>query len=560
MAMNDQNGKKRRLGDDDVDDSPTISSAEVMRMMKTMQEEIDSMKHRMNEMDGQLVQKTEEINSMKHKMIEMECQLLKTDQIESECNELRSHNANVVVPLLSQIAQATAQISTANEIAVKALDDMKEMAKSTKNSLRYHRQLIDNTRWEYSAEPIANSYWIDNGYDQDDIGHITTMIQRMKDSTIAMRRGHGFPFAGFLYGDDSDEGETFQWDEALHSHWREFCDSLFQYRHYLNQCPDNHDFGVYLCNIELLEAPNQCSLLEIALKGVPFKDLTLHYNNSGYRLVNLVASVMKNNRQCEQLSLVGNQFEGTDDFTLGVYNRFWDTISDHPSLRRLNLSNCFNGSITGICHPALLSDAIPKLSNLAQIELKDNRITGEKVTFIANFLRNNTCLVELDLSGNPINDEDAGVIADALASNNTLQFAMVYGSPGMTEIGARALRKAVYDETSLNSIVDSNHVCHIKSYWDLTECNSKRDPKENRKRKLLRAFHRNRMLAAPDLIDRGLPEEKGGLAQKLMPLVLELVQDSFYGDTSSLSLVYTIIPFFITCVYNHERLEDAIAV
>ena len=69
--------------------------------------------------------------------------------------------------------------------------------------------------------------------------------------------------------------------------------------------------------------------------------------------------------------------------------------------------------------------------------------------------------MKLSLETNNLNDEDAVLISRALKHNTNLK-ELWLGGNNITEVGNGALRKAVYDTTSLNTVSESNHTCFIK--------------------------------------------------------------------------------------------------
>ena len=98
------------------------------------------------------------------------------------------------------------------------------------------------------------------------------------------------------------------------------------------------------------------------------------------------------------------------------------------------------------------------------IDLEDNSIQTGGGTAIPDFITKNPSLQKLCLTKNNLNDEDATLISLALKHNTNLKWIHLERN-GITEIGERALTKAIYDPTSLNSVADSNHtVCRIDGF------------------------------------------------------------------------------------------------
>ena len=94
----------------------------------------------------------------------------------------------------------------------------------------------------------------------------------------------------------------------------------------------------------------------------------------------------------------------------------------------------------------------------------------------------NSVLETLQLYRNQLDDNDAIAIAGALKYNTSLRDLQLT-SNNISKIGWAALRKAEFDDTSLNSAADSNHTCAIwyppedeEIQWlDTSEMNGDRD-------------------------------------------------------------------------------------
>lgn len=347
-----------------------------------------------------------------------------------------------------------------------------------------------------------------------------------------MRHGRHFE-DGLSVGSGLDWNEEGQaplpWLDLMYGHWSEFADALAQYRFYLDQCPNRNEFSLYFGGVVLM--PYVLEMLQKALRGIHLDELELEYNDSGHSLISFVANVLKSDPGCRLLSLTGNPFEQNDESN----DLLFEAIGNLPLLRTLNMNNCFNGSpfhlsVINPSSSALLGRALPNCRQLNRMDLRSNDISGESVSYIADFLATSPNMIELDMYDNPLNDQDAAKIATALGTNRTLRLLQVGGSKSkVTEVGARALRKSVYgDEKSLNSIANANHVCDIRSNWRLTCCNSKDEsPQQNRAWKIYHALKReynNNCADALELIDRELPDNETDLAVKLMPQLLHCIQ------------------------------------
>ena len=98
---------------------------------------------------------------------------------------------------------------------------------------------------------------------------------------------------------------------------------------------------------------------------------------------------------------------------------------------------------------------------LRVVNLSANNISTGGDTFISDFLADNPMLKYLFLDGNQLDDNDAIAITGALKHNDNLR-ALQLRNNNLSRVGWAALRKAEFDDTSLNSASDSNHSCTIK--------------------------------------------------------------------------------------------------
>jgi hypothetical protein len=139
-------------------------------------------------------------------------------------------------------------------------------------------------------------------------------------------------------------------------------------------------------------------------------------------------------------------------------------VVSHPSIDRICLENCLLGEdINGydvLCY--LLTSG----KSFEFIEFDKNNICTGGGTAIPDYIATNPPTTRLHLTYNQLNDNDAILIARALKQNNILREIRIGGNM-ITHIGKEALLKAVYDPTSLNSISDSNHSCHIFGVVDV---------------------------------------------------------------------------------------------
>jgi len=130
-------------------------------------------------------------------------------------------------------------------------------------------------------------------------------------------------------------------------------------------------------------------------------------------------------------------------------------------LETLNLSDNF------LCDRAVIHLAetmmISEFKSLTRLDLSLNYIGVRGAEALAEVVAYNSTLEHLLLRSNSVGDLGATLFASALKTNDTL-LELNLGYNGITSVGMKELRTAVYDTTSLNSLVTSNHTVSILFY------------------------------------------------------------------------------------------------
>ena len=287
--------------------------------------------------------------------------------------------------------------------------------------LKYHDILLQNQKWVYSAPRPSTEYW--STLDEDE--QAEKFLKQIQQCTEEMRYGTG---------DGKFEiNADIPYNEELLPHWKEFANALEQYHHHLKQTPELRDNAeLHLFNMEM---PDEViDLLSKALKSTHFKYYT----------------IMK------QFTVVYNPINSMDDI-----NKLCKILKEHPSIEILALSGCSGEDINGYEMLQLVMNA--GKNKLKNVRLSKNNISteGGGGTFISDFLAKSTVLQALTLEGNQLDDQDAIGIAGALKHNANLRFLRLVRN-GIAKTGWKALRKAEFDDSSLNAAADSNHRCSIK--------------------------------------------------------------------------------------------------
>jgi len=337
-------------------------------------------------------------------------------------------------------------------------NDQHETWKDTraiKSALKYHRNLTRNqNNWVNPVPRVPSSYWISNGYDDNEVEDMKALVRNIRDETRHMR----------VDGDDgrivlrvpTADQLIIPHDAAFLPHWEEFADALNAYRYFVNQSSrlDYIDPELHISGIQL---PNQVlQLVEDALEYNCFNKIFLECNGGGRDIISFAKKVLEDNMYLEKLCLKNNPIESHHDF-----NELVNAVSDHFSLKRLGLPS----SCRDLDYNTLIS-IFSQCEQLILIDLSHNNIITMGNTFLGNFLGTNSTLELLDLKDNNLIDFDAKSIARALATNSTLRYLDVRDN-NFTDIGRGEFLNAVFNSKSLNTVADSNHPCEINcdSEW-----------------------------------------------------------------------------------------------
>ena len=330
-----------------------------------------------------------------------------------------------------------------------------------------------NMDWKYSApDPPSDSYWIEQGYDygdeditdEDYIENINEhFFQYAKEQSEKLRYGT----FGLSPEDDSDDLIQFgcynedadepliRYDVALLPHWVEFCSSMKSWLSSVNgTIEETFPFRVYLCNIEM--PSNVLKLLRECLEQMGLghvEDLQLWRNDfQGSNGIDFAIEVMQSQKKMRYFSYQRNPVDNGQDC-----QRLVDAIVSHPSL-----SNCYfdglcegerNGHDYLVC---LLSKEV-----LKEVSFENCGVDTGGQSALFDIVKLHPKLDCLRLDNNKLNDKDAVHLADALRHNRILKGLWLNGNQ-FTKSGEEILKKVIYDDSSLNALADSNHVCTIE--------------------------------------------------------------------------------------------------
>ena len=158
-------------------------------------------------------------------------------------------------------------------------------------------------------------------------------------------------------------------------------------------------------------------------------------------------SFVKDNTRLQKFVLGMQELEN-----VSIANSLANAVNDHPSLEVIGLIQC------GLNNATVLRIILEGCARLNSISIQDNNLGSESAAVIADFIRSNHQTEVLDFSRNNIKDNDIELIASALMNNTNLSQLNLKDND-ITEEGEKHILKAVFDPTSMNSIIESNHTC-----------------------------------------------------------------------------------------------------
>ncbi len=373
------------------------------------------------------------LDTMMQMMSRMEKKLTTVSSLESRCERLEAECSSLK----------------------NTLSDVKKIQHG---QFEYNNMLVRNQSWKYKAQVYSEEHWENNGYDEDVAEYLTNGSDCLKDSTEIMRRGE-FPCCG-----NNTKGIDLEWNEGdpilsrdaisnMRPHWEEFAQALKQLTPAFGVLPDDCKTYFTFENIQLDRfIPG---LLQDALMNKPFQTLRF-MNKTGARdnegmSVTSIMDIVDSNKHLRKLTIENTRIR------LDHIARICSAVR-YGSIVDLNLLYCFENGLGDEMVTSLLTSG--GLGKLERLDLDSNGITSNGITLLADFLATNPMLKELDLrnNDNSLSGDCVDLLANALRNNKSLRSLQLYGNT-ISDDGDEALRLVVHDDSSLNSIADSNHSC-----------------------------------------------------------------------------------------------------
>ena len=226
---------------------------------------------------------------------------------------------------------------------------------------------------------------------------------------------------------------------------------------------------------------------------------------------------------------------GWDTIDESVATPLSDAVKNHPTLDQIGFAKC------GLDNVAVLKIILEGCKTMKHLALTADNLGSEAVATITDFIRSNHHIERIMMKECNITDTEAILFASVLMQNTSLKSINLQNN-NITEAGEKTLLKALFDPTSMDSIVESNHTSRVYTY----ECTSataraQRPPLEqevlrtNRKNKdisierkiSIQQKIRRKVVLALCGVDGGLFDLShfNDLPLQLMPRVLELIQE-----------------------------------
>ena len=293
-----------------------------------------------------------------------------------------------------------------------------------------------------------DEYWRSKGYEDDAIHNLNEyFFENFKRAVSEL--AHGVT-CDYIYVGNAD------YDEDLLPHW----EALF--RSFQNINP--HDAGVELCiqSIELNEELMRRICYFVRNMNISQVDFSHNGFTNLHGAISELGNALKSSK-LKSLQWDRNPIASTEDMTL-----FTRVLSQNNAVDEL----IFNGNGNENTH-ALMAGV--DFSTYKILNLGGNSLQTNGRTDIPDLIATDPPLESLWLKSNRLNDDDAVLIAQSLRGNTHLKDLDVRKN-NIQERGMRALFEAVNDTSTLNALSDSNHSCclfGLSNDFDLEAINSK---------------------------------------------------------------------------------------
>jgi len=248
--------------------------------------------------------------------------------------------------------------------------------------------------------------------------------------------------------------------------------------------------------------------------------LTLYRNDLGNEGYQRLSSFLEGNTRLEKLAIVQNVI---DD--LSAARVFSLAVKNHAALKQLVLCRLNNISILG--------ELLEGCGGIEALGIIRDGFGSEGVNLLANFIRNNKNIEELRFDGNKITDSDVEILLAAISKQSTNLKRLNLKDNDITLKGDINLLKVMFDPTSMDSIINSNHSCRVYTDTKNRSIVAQRPPLEqevlniNEGKYTIGQKIRKKVVLALCGVDGGVFDLShfNDLPLGVMPRVLELIQE-----------------------------------
>jgi len=196
------------------------------------------------------------------------------------------------------------------------------------------------------------------------------------------------------------------------------------------------------------------SILDImfpTFQSMNLNHIVLSYTRLGVEGLLRLTYFVKDNASLKHLTI------GGEAINLAIATSLSNALNNHPTLERITLLKC------GLDNAALLTTILRGCKGLHKVRICVEEFGPDSIGVLAEFISCNHPIECIDLGFNNISNRDTVVLASALKENTNLKWLNLKKND-ITEEGDKNLLKAVFDPTSMDSIVNSNHVCRAYTY------------------------------------------------------------------------------------------------
>ena len=365
------------------------------------------------------------------------------------------------------------------------------------------------------ASIIPASYWSSIGYTEDNALAMERLQENMKEYCDG-----GGETTIRIYGRGE---EVLPHHDMMLPHWKKLAKSLSG-RTSIN--------SIQICSVSL-----PISVLDVmfsALHSVDITQLVLDGTDLGKVGLHRLISFLGDNKSLRYLGI------GEDLLNdISIASSLSDSIQNHPSLERVGLSSC------GLNNYDVFEKVLEGCTGLESLSCTFEE-SGLDVTGLSNFIGSNHRLERIMMKQCNISDNDILLLASALKMNTHL-IQLDLTDNKITEEGDNNLLKALFDPTSMDSIIESNHTCMAHTY-DVSNASviSQRPAIEKEVFAInnngsIKQKIRKKVVLALCGVDGGLFDlsHLNDLPLKLMPRVLELIQEYTASRGKDLIRIHT---------------------